>query len=146
MEESERNPLPLLTKKPWYEKGLRFRCTQCGKCCTGAGMVWLRESDSIDIARHLGMKKEEFLRRYTRQVGNRYALLDQPQSEDCIFLRDHSKCAIYTHRPKQCRTFPWWKENLQSKAAWQNAARECEGIDNNEAPVVSKEEIEKYLL
>lgn len=31
-------------------------------------------------------------------------------------------------RPTQCRTFPWWPQNLISDYDWQLAARECEGI------------------
>ena len=27
---------------PWYRDGLRFTCTRCGNCCTGApGYVWV---------------------------------------------------------------------------------------------------------
>ena len=28
--------------EPWYRDGLRFECTRCGACCTGApGYVWV---------------------------------------------------------------------------------------------------------
>ena len=28
--------------EPWYRDGLRFECTRCGHCCTGApGYVWV---------------------------------------------------------------------------------------------------------
>ena len=32
--------------KPWYAEGLRFKCTECGQCCTGApGYVWVNEEE-----------------------------------------------------------------------------------------------------
>lgn len=31
-------------------------------------------------------------------------------------------------RPTQCRTFPWWPQNLISDYDWQLTARDCEGI------------------
>jgi len=34
-----------------------------------------------------------------------------------VFLKD-KQCTVYPVRPAQCRTFPWWKENLSSKEAW----------------------------
>lgn len=36
--------------------------------------------------------------------------------------------AVATARPTQCRTFPWWPQNLISDYDWRLAARDCEGI------------------
>lgn len=130
------------TVKPWFEKGLRFHCTGCGKCCTGSpGYVFLSRSDFDQLAAHLQMTPEEFAHRYTRLVNGQYALLDRPHSADCIFLRDN-RCTVYSARPIQCRTFPWWIHNLSDPKDWKEAAFQCEGIDHPDAPLVSSLEIQ----
>ena len=88
------------------------------------------------MASHLQISKEEFMRKYTRSIFGRISLIEHAVSYDCVFLKD-KKCQIYSVRPKQCRTFPWWKENLESEGAWKEAAQRCEGIDREGAPVVS---------
>ena len=131
--------------KPWYKEGLRFACTGCGKCCTGSpGYVWVTIEEMSSIAQFLGISLEDFKRKYIRQRDNRYALIEMKlKNYDCVFLRD-SKCLIYKVRPKQCKTFPWWKENLNSQESWEIASRSCEGI-NEQAPVVPYEVITKAL-
>ncbi len=133
--------------KPWYQNGLRFKCTECGKCCTKKGYVWLEEEDITVLAKHFQITEEAFIKKYTRNYTFDLALLDNPHSDDCIFLKDKKFCEIYEARPKQCRTFPWWTQNLTSVNEWEKAKSECEGIDHPDAPIVPfskiKEELEK---
>ncbi len=130
---------------PWYKEGLRFGCTECGKCCTGTrGFIWISEEEIVSISKLLGISEELFKRRYTRKRNNRYALADmKSRNHDCVFLSG-KKCTIYEARPKQCRTFPWWKENLNTKESWESAAQNCEGI-NDQAPVVPYDKILEQL-
>lgn len=136
--------LPIIEEKSWYKDGLYFHCTGCGKCCRGPGYVWLTEEDIYRLSGHFQMSKKQFLKKYTRQVGDKFALLDQPNM-DCIFLKNQKECSLYEQRPKQCRAFPWWKDQLRSMADWEEAAKHCEGINHPDAPLVSVEEIEKKL-
>lgn len=126
---------------PWYKDGLRFKCTECGKCCTGApGFVWVTLEEIQAIAHQLNMSVDLFKRKYIRMRNNRYSLIEKKsQNNACIFL-EGKKCQIYQTRPSQCRTFPWWKENLNSEESWKLAATECEGI-NDQAPLVPLSEI-----
>lgn len=127
----------------WYEGGLRFECTGCGRCCThGDGYVWISQAEIVALAAHLGMKLDDFGRRYLRRVGVRYALVDGRGGE-CVFLEGRT-CSIYEHRPAQCRAFPWWPANLESPEAWSKAAEACEGI-SGVAPVVVAEAIDEAL-
>ena len=134
---------------PWYKDGLRFKCTECGKCCTGSpGYVWVSEEEMCAMAAVLKISVDQFKRKYTRQKFNRYALIEKKSLTnagdfDCIFLKD-KKCQIYQARPSQCRTFPWWQENLNSEESWKLAKNECEGI-NDDAPVVPYEQIIQLL-
>lgn len=128
---------------PWFKDGLRFKCTECGQCCTGTtGYVWITEDEIDNMAKALNISGESFKRQYVRQRDNRYALIERKMQNgdfDCIFLKD-KKCMVYQARPVQCRTFPWWQENIHSKESWQEAAASCEGI-NDEAPLVPYSQI-----
>lgn len=140
-----KNLLPVIEEeKPWYVHGLRFECTQCGKCCTGApGYTWVTEEEVATISAHLNLSIPEFMRKYVRVVRNRLSLLEHSKTYDCVFLKD-KKCQIYSVRPTQCRTFPWWPELLRSKEEWEEAAKYCEGI-RPDAPVVPFATIQDQL-
>jgi uncharacterized protein len=145
MSDSEETIPPTSKPLPWYKDGLNFQCTECGKCCTGQpGYVWITEQEMLAVAKLLNISFDLFKRKYVRQRDNRYALVEKKsQNNDCIFLKD-KKCQIYQARPKQCRTFPWWKENLNTPESWKLAAESCEGIQEH-APRVNLEQIEQML-
>lgn len=116
---------------PWYAKGLRFSCRpDCGNCCAGEGTVHV-DIDEIDrIAAGMGLPRHEFSRRYVKRVGeDGLALRDKGPHGDCIFLGDDKRCEVYDHRPVQCRTWPFWPENLTDKSEWDAAGRRCPGIN-----------------
>ena len=128
-------------REPWYAAGLRFECTRCGRCCTGApGYVWVNEAEIAMLAHKLGMSLDDFGRRHLRAVGSRYALLEHSATGDCVFYRDGA-CTVYDVRPHQCRAFPFWPEHLRSRKSWAAAASECEGI-RDDAPLVDADRIE----
>ena len=118
--------------KPWYQEGLKFKCTGCGKCCTGSpGYVWIEEEEIEEMAKFLNISVKEFKCKYTRFAHGRLALLEKKVSYDCIFLKD-KKCLLYEARPRQCKQFPFWPHILKSKESWEEAKKECEGIDHPE--------------
>ena len=40
-----------IPKDVWYAGGLRFQCTQCGDCCSGAeGYVWVNQAEIDALA------------------------------------------------------------------------------------------------
>ncbi len=131
---------------PWFNDGLRFKCTGCGACCTGApGYVFLSQEDLDRLSRHLGCSVLEFVKKYTRQVDSGYALLDRPGSYDCIFL-EGKKCSVYDARPVQCRTFPWWIDQLREPKDWIAASERCEGINHPDAPLIPSLHIQEQCL
>jgi Fe-S-cluster containining protein len=116
----------------WYADGLAFACTQCGNCCSGApGYVWITVPELAQIAKHLGLTTRAFDARHVRRVGRRRSLLEKAGG-DCEFLvRDpngKTRCSIHPVRPRQCRTWPFWKSNVERPEAWNATARDCPGI------------------
>jgi len=118
----------------WYVSGLHFECQGCGRCCSGPepGYIWANGSEVERMAEELKLTVGEFRKRYMRRVGLRWTLIEEPLNRDCIFLRDtggHRECAIYEVRPRQCRTWPFWPENLKSPGDWNRSAKRCAGIN-----------------
>jgi Fe-S-cluster containining protein len=114
--------------QPWYKAGLRFQCTGCGDCCTGApGYVWVTNEEIAALAAHENMAIEEFASRYVRTVGVRKSLHEYDNG-DCVFFDNATrKCRVYPVRPRQCRTWPFWDSNLRSSEAWVETCRVCPG-------------------
>ena len=130
---------------PWYKDGLRFKCTGCGGCCTGApGYVWVSPEEIKSLADRLNISEEAFIKKYTRRIGSRISLTEDSKSFDCVFLKDN-KCQVYNERPEQCRTFPWWFENVKNRAAWEETAARCEGINHPDSDLVPCSEIKKHV-
>lgn len=131
-------------KEPWYKDGLRFECTACGKCCSGApGYVWVNRVEVTELARVLQMSEEEFRDRFVRKVGNRYSLVEYPDG-DCILLDPKTRhCLAYQARPVQCRTWPFWSSNLRSPEAWQHTCEVCPGAGTGKLYELEHIEIER---
>lgn len=114
--------------EPWYAGGLRFQCTGCGDCCTGApGYVWLNKQDIQMLAAEVGLEVAEFQARYVRSIGVRKSLTELPNG-DCVFFDGQTRrCRVYSARPRQCRTWPFWDSNLRSPETWEATCAECPG-------------------
>ena len=119
-------------KAKWYISGLRFSCTKCGNCCTGdPGYVWVTRDEIARISASLGQADGWLKKQHLRRVGLRYSLTEKPNG-DCTFLtrRGGTKtCSVYAARPLQCRTWPFWSQNLRSPDTWNGAHVKCPGIN-----------------
>jgi Fe-S-cluster containining protein len=103
-----------MNEDPWYKDGLRFTCTRCGNCCTGApGYVWVNEEELQAIAQFRGESVEEVTGLYTRMARRGRTLRDNADG-DCVFYDQEQGCTIYSVRPRQCRTWPFWHTNVES--------------------------------
>jgi Fe-S-cluster containining protein len=112
---------------PWYRDGLSFTCTRCGACCTGApGYVWVTVEEIARLAESRGEPIEEFSKRYVRRVGARYSLIEKPGG-DCVFWDAKAGCTVYQARPIQCRTWPFWEENVETPEDWERTTEACPG-------------------
>lgn len=129
--------------RPWYRRGLQFRCTQCGNCCSGApGYVYITPAEIERVAAFLQIEDGRLPPSHLRRVGNRFSLTELDNG-DCIFLKNENgkrTCGVYPVRPLQCRTWPFWDANLKSSDDWTEAARDCPGM--NVGPVHAFVQIE----
>jgi Fe-S-cluster containining protein len=126
----------------FFDEGLRFECTGCGKCCTGAsGTIFVNDREAGEIAAKLGVSKRKFLQDYAYPMEGGHSIQER-ENGDCVFLNG-KMCGIYEVRPTQCRTFPFWPEVLRSERNWKQAARECEGI--GQGRLYEKQEIMDIL-
>jgi len=126
-------------EKPWFQDGLRFTCTQCGKCCTGApGVVWVDEEEIQKLAAFRGEVVREFVSLHTRKVRGGVSLRERVNG-DCVFYDKTRGCTVYPVRPKQCRTWPFWDTNMESPETWAHAESVCPG--SGEGELIPVEEI-----
>ncbi len=113
----------------WFTDGLRFECTRCGDCCRGEpGFVWVTLDEAAAIAAELGMDFRDFESACMRHVENRMSLLERPNG-DCILWQDGVGCRVYSSRPSQCRTFPFWPDSIKSPESWRDLSGHCRGVD-----------------
>jgi uncharacterized protein len=117
-----------MPNSPWFKDGLRFQCTQCGDCCTGApGYVWVNDEEIAALAKLLELAPDDFEARYVRRVGSRRSLVEFDNG-DCVFFDgEERKCKVYGARPRQCRTWPFWDSNIRTPQAWKNTCEVCPG-------------------
>ena len=123
--------------EPFWGKGLHFQCQHSGCCCSNHGdhtYVYLSLDDRRRVAAHLGERTSAFTRRHCFELEGPYSLLDAPS--DC-------GCSVYEARPTQCRTWPFWPENMTPNAWQKDVATLCPGVGKGK--LHSREEIEAQL-
>ena len=125
---------PTTPNGEWYGEGLRFECTQCGDCCSGApGIVYVSDEEIEKIAAFIGRPGKGLPKSHLRSVGKKISLTEDKKTGDCCFLKTGRNgtrsCSIYPVRPLQCRTWPFWNYNLEDRDAWDAAAAECPGMN-----------------
>jgi Fe-S-cluster containining protein len=132
---------------PWYKDGLRFQCTGCGDCCTGApGYVWVNKQDITALAAELGITAAEVESQYVREIGVRKSLHEYPNG-DCVFFDGTTrKCRVYAARPRQCRTWPFWDSNLRSPEAWAETCQVCPGSGTGRLYQLSEIEAQRSVI
>jgi hypothetical protein len=115
---------------PWYPNGLRFTCTQCGRCCGGGpGTIRASDDEIAALAARLELDDGAFRKRYTRKLRSGDISLIEKDNHDCIFYDRRRGCTVYADRPRQCRTWPFWKSLVFSPETWAAESTGCPGMD-----------------
>ncbi|HLC23137.1 MAG TPA: YkgJ family cysteine cluster protein [Dehalococcoidia bacterium] len=140
---SERRGKAMKKVKRFYDEGIRFECQGEGKCCLSRGRysyVYLSFGDRKRLAAHFGMSVEAFTKAYARRTDG-LVHLDYPE-KDCPFFKEN-RCDVYEARPWQCRTWPFWPENMRRDVWEREVATYCPGIGKGR--LYTAEEIEEIL-
>jgi len=123
----------------YQAKPIRFECTQCGQCCFGGKYAYVRatEQEIQNIISFLNIDTNTFKAKYlSKLVDHGYGIkMTTPpfakllnKKRHCVLLNKQGKCSVYSVRPTQCRTYPFWPEILTTEEKWNNEVNRCEGI------------------
>lgn len=122
---------------------MKFECQEScgGKCCSAgwdgkAAFIFLTKNDMRSISKFVKQPVDEFaskgefkFTRFTKKKTQQWFLKDSETT--CRFF-NKGKCGIYEVRPIQCRTFPFWPENMNARK-WKELATFCPGIGKGKA-------------
>lgn len=121
----------------FFDRGLRFACLQCGRCCRGEpGTVYVSPEEIRAIADYLGLSRQELTSRMLYPFRDSYSIAEDEQG-NCLMY--DQGCRIYPVRPRQCRSYPFWLANLRSRYAWKQKTAQCPGIGTG--PLYTREQI-----
>ena len=135
--------------RPWWMDGVPFSCQEnCGKCCDEpGGIVYLSPKDALALSSRHGMDIFDWLHRDCRQtLDGRWVLKSDSYTDICIYLDDAKKCTVYDSRPSQCRSFPFWAENVRSQKSWNQTVNSCPGLESEQAFIIDGNTIRKKII
>ena len=129
-----------------YKNGIRFECQGSGKCCVSResyGFVYLSDNDIIRFSKYLKLSIKKFKDKYCQITKGFIHLVEKTELKGkCIFLKD-KKCSVYKGRPSQCRTWPFWNENMNSKVWNEDISLNCPGVGKGK--IVKANKIKEFL-
>ena len=129
--------------KWWEKEPIRFECqSDCFKCCVKPGIVHFDRKDIRNAADFLDTSPAEFKKTYLTRDEGEWILEVGDDGEPCTFLTDQG-CGIHEGKPKQCSSYPFWRENMDSKFMWRLVGGFCPGIDIG--PMIPLETIKTFL-
>ena len=133
--------------EPWYREGLRFECTRCGNCCTGApGFVWVSDEEIIELAKLLDEPVDTVRGVYTRPWlnGAPRDARKKPTATACFFGPGQGLRTVYSVRPRQCRTWPFWGElTVRDPQTWEETKKNCPGAGSGQ--LIPVDEIKRRI-
>lgn len=117
---------PYWNRSYFFDQGICFECQSCGFCCTGApGIVRVTIEDINRISDYISISSDELLQCYLYPYKNIFSIREREDGA-CLFYENG--CRIYPVRPVQCKTYPFWFNNLRSEQSWQKTKKACPGI------------------
>lgn len=94
------------------------------------------------MARKLGLSTILFEQAFVWTVRGRKKSLREYPNGDCVLLDEKTRgCKAYGDRPIQCKTWPFWAQNIDSPKSWAATAKICPGCDQGR--LYTLEEIEE---
>ena len=133
-------------KKINYKEGIKFQCQSSGNCCVSResyGYVYLSTNDLKRFAKYFNLSIKDFKSKYCQITDGFIHLSEKSELKgNCIFLKE-KKCSVYKSRPTQCRTWPFWNDNMNAKVWNKDISINCPGVGKGK--IVKQKEIDKLL-
>ena len=132
--------------KKIYKNGIKFECQGSSNCCISRnknGYVYLSNKDVLRLSKFTKLNREDFLKIYCDKTDNFTHLKENNKDGKCQFL-NNKKCSVYKARPTQCRTWPFWPENMNTKIWDEEIANFCPGVGKGKK--FTQKEIEKKIF
>lgn len=87
--------------------------------------MFLTDADVRSLASKLGLERSAFLARHCTEQGDRTTL--RSEGARCEFQAADGSCSVYEARPQQCRSWPFWRENLERETWERDVLPLCAG-------------------
>ena len=133
-----------MTKKI-YSKGMRFQCQRSSNCCVSRGsydFVYLSKKDILRLSKYTDLSIKDFIKLYCEKTYGFVHFKERRKNSECQFL-EKKRCSIYKARPTQCRTWPFWAENMNAKKWNKEIINFCPGIGKGK--IISDSKIQKLI-
>ena len=133
-----------MTKKI-YSKGMRFQCQRSSNCCVSRGsygFVYLSKKDILRLSKYTDLSIKDFIKLYCEKTYGFVHFKERRKNSECQFL-EKKRCSIYKARPTQCRTWPFWSENMKTKIWNEEIQSFCPGIGKGK--MIQQSQIEKNI-
>jgi Fe-S-cluster containining protein len=128
-----------------YKKGIRFKCQGSSNCCVSRGSygyVYLSQKDIKRLSQNLKLEIDNFIKIYCDKTNGFIHLKESNKNGDCQFLKN-KRCSVYLGRPTQCRTWPFWSENMNAKTWNKEISKFCPGVGKGK--IITDKQIKKKI-
>ena len=126
--------------KKFYENGIKFECQGSSNCCVSRGtygFVYLSSNDLKRLSKYFSISNMQFINKFCDRTDGYLHLKEINKNGNCQFLKG-TKCSIYKARPVACRSWPFWKENMNAKTWNKKIINFCPGIGKGKLFSLSK--------
>ena len=127
------------------KKNIKFKCQGSSNCCVSRGMygyVYLSSKDTDVLSKFFLLSTKNFIKKHCSYTDGFLHLIEKKGRKNCQFLKN-KRCTVYSARPTQCRTWPFWSENMNSKKWNSEIMSFCPGIGKGQ--IISQKIIKKRI-
>ena len=100
------------------------------------------EPNTTSISKFFKLKTKDFINLYCDKSNEFIHLKETKANGDCQFLIN-KRCSVYKARPTQCRTWPFWSENMNAKTWNKEISKFCPGVGKGK--IITDKQIKKKI-
>src|SRR5262249_2755979 len=101
-----------------------------GTAAAAPGSVRVDDAEIAALARRAGLADARFRAAFPRPLRGGGGERSRRERRDgtCVFYDPQRGCTVYADRPRQCRTWPFWRAVVHSPERWAEEAAGCPGM------------------